>query len=379
MVAGDDEAVLHRLKDELKDFDWDSANKLPTFIDKGEFDPSQRLWVQKKSMWMADSDGKVRREDNEFMNGSIDLTNPDEIRVVSLAHSTLKEAVTDPINPKNKGHGWAPVFSATAFLNDNARIYGRYSQALRMPSMFESTMGFSASNFNSIKPERAQNVEFAYVHDLRDVLGAQRYADVKLAYYRNNIKNVIERDKNFYLMNMEKQIISGLELQGRYDNGRFFADLGVNYTLTNKVCDEQTALITDPYLGRVKNCVDDGFRNGYLRNMAQPRQSVNLLLGRRFLNQRLELGGRLLYHKGSINKESSNFYDIGRYTSYFNVPLYWTSVVVVDAHVNYKLNRQLSLEVAGSNLTNRYYLDPLSRTRMPAPGRTLKLSLIGKF
>jgi len=39
----------------------------------------------------------------------------------------------------------------------------------------------------------------------------------------------------------------------------------------------------------------------------------------------------------------------------------------------------LSAELTGSNLADRYYLDPMSRSYMPAPGRTLRIGLTGKW
>jgi hemoglobin/transferrin/lactoferrin receptor protein len=35
--------------------------------------------------------------------------------------------------------------------------------------------------------------------------------------------------------------------------------------------------------------------------------------------------------------------------------------------------------VAISNLTNQYYLDPMARTSMPAPGRTVRVGMTARF
>ena len=44
-----------------------------------------------------------------------------------------------------------------------------------------------------------------------------------------------------------------------------------------------------------------------------------------------------------------------------------------------RINERFSAELTALNLNNRYYLDPLSRSMLPAPGRTVRLSLTGKF
>ncbi|MBP6861841.1 MAG: TonB-dependent receptor [Neisseriaceae bacterium] len=347
-----------------------------------EWNPDSRFEEANKEthkvFWAADADGKMRRDNNPFLNGSIQESETIELgQRVDVRHKVTSNDWA-PVK-KSKGHAWTPVLGATAFLTDNARVYVRYSEAKRMPSMFESTVGFSATAFDPLKPEHAKNFEVAYIHDLRDLVGAKRHADVKIAYYHNSIKNAIERDDNFVFSNIDRQKVAGLELQGRYDNGRFFTDLGVAINLKNEVCDEASAVKSDPYRGRVANCVRDGFRNGYLRNMPQPKYMVNWLVGGRFLNQRLELGSRVTFHSGSVNNDERNFGEVGKHSEYFNAPLEWSPVVVVDAHANYRVNPKLAVELGVTNLTDRYYLDPLSRARMPAPGRTVKLTLKGKF
>ena len=40
---------------------------------------------------------------------------------------------------------------------------------------------------------------------------------------------------------------------------------------------------------------------------------------------------------------------------------------------------RFSAELVGTNLNDRCYADPLTRSLMPAPGRTVRLSLTGRF
>jgi len=61
------------------------------------------------------------------------------------------------------------------------------------------------------------------------------------------------------------------------------------------------------------------------------------------------------------------------------VPYTWGEILTVDAYVKFRLNDRYSAELVGTNLNDRYYLDPLSRSLMPAPGRTVRLSLTGRF
>src|SRR3546814_14910108 len=70
---------------------------------------------------------------------------------------------------RRSGHGWAPSASATVYLSGSSRAYLRYAQAYRFPSMFESTVGFSASlnPLSDLKPERIHSWEEALLQDLR--------------------------------------------------------------------------------------------------------------------------------------------------------------------------------------------------------------------
>ncbi|HBK46415.1 MAG TPA: TonB-dependent receptor, partial [Xanthomonadaceae bacterium] len=345
--------------------------------------------------WLPDGQGNYSRTDNPCLNGSLDgVANATRCSFTPISESTF------PTARKHKDHGWTPFFSATANFSDYSRAYLRYGETLRYPSMFESTVAFSASlNPWDLKPEHAYNWEVAYIHDLGHLLGPDTLADVKLAYYVNKTRDVIERDPNFKFDNIDKQTIRGAELQGRYDNGRFFTDLGINYNFKNEVCDESTAAllsISNGYVlgsGRiVPTCVDYGFVGGYLLTQSAPELSANWSLGGRFLDRRLELGTRLTYYKQYENPDLEwfrrNSYQEcigqqsdcgGRFVYTFNVPFSWGKTLLVDAYASYRLRPNLSLELTGTNLTDQYYVDPATRSAMAAPGRTLKLSLTGRF
>lgn len=250
-----------------------------------------------------------------------------------------------------------------------------------MPSLFESTVGFSATlPYLGLKPEHSFSTEVGYVFDARGLFNTARYADIKLAYFHHKTEDVIERDSNLMFTNLEKQTLEGLELQSRFDNGRFFTDLSIAYNLKNKVCDESNAI--NNYTmnnGAYSKCVDDGFPNGYLVTMATPELSFNGLFGVRLLDEKLELGARATYYKGYESYLRKNG-DLGINSGYYlNVPLAWGDTWLFDAYANYQINEQAKVELVGTNITNQYYIDPLTRSAMAAPGRTLKLGLTYKF
>jgi hemoglobin/transferrin/lactoferrin receptor protein len=227
------------------------------------------------------------------------------------------------------------------------------------------------------EPEHAYNYEAAYIHNLAGWGGSER-ADIKLTYYHNTIKNVIERSPQLRFSNLEKQTTSGVELQTRYDNGRVFTDLSIAHVLKNKVCDEDSAVAISTN-GSTPNCVDDGFVGGYLVSMSQPEWSANLGAGARFFNRKLEVGGRAIYYRQHDSKFYSNYPDSAMVSYYINTPMSWDNIVTYDAYINYKLTDDAAIELTGTNLSNLYYIDPLTRSAMPAPGRTLKIGFTTTF
>ncbi|WP_339649182.1 TonB-dependent receptor [Halopseudomonas pelagia] len=330
--------------------------------------------------WLPDSKGRYSRDTNACLNGTLDSV--DNLTGDCTIGTGTTSAIATPAKTRH-GHGWTPVASAALRVTDNSRVYLRYSEALRYPSMFESTIGFSASlnPFYTLEPEHAFNYEVGYVHNLTELLNPERFADIKLAYYQHRTKNLIERSNNFMFYNIEQQTLRGIELQTRYDNGGFFGDLSLAYNLENEVCDKNSAVLADPRFGSVPDCVENGFMGGYLIAHAIPRYSVNLNIGGRLFNDKLELGSRATYFSKHENSDLDD-YKANAETNLlaiYNLPLSWGSVTTYDAYVSYQPRDDLTLELVGSNLTDEYYIDPTSRSAVAAPGRALKLSLTAQF
>jgi len=339
--------------------------------------------MNNSALWEPDADGNFHRADNVCINGSLDsLSN-----YLGTCNLVANQQAFTPTGAERKsGHGWAPMLSATAYLGGSSRVYLRYAEAYRFPSMFESTVGFSAS-FNplkELKPEHIYSWEAAYIQDLRDLFGlrgADQAADLKLTWYRNTTRNVIERSTNLQFSNIDRQMISGLEVQARFDSGGFFAEIGAGHMLTNEVCDESTAVTMDNGSGRVPDCVKYGFFGGYLLTQATPEDTINLTVGGRFLDRRLEVGGRLAWYSAYDNSLLAELVGgadpISGYA--LNVPYAWGETLTLDAYVKFRLNDRFSAELVGTNLTDKYYADPLTRALNPAPGRTVRFSLTGRF
>lgn len=352
--------------------------------------------------WRVDEDGKFTTENNPFYNGEIDLSeevidpiSQKKVKAIIAYRSSTKgyEYISVNENEKYKNPGkrinsaWSPSIGGSVYLSENDRVFARYAETVRMPSIFEDTIGFSGAGEGFIrarpfKPERSHTFEIGYVRNLQSWLKAENAADFRINYYHNIIDNAFDRDGNLVFSQMDQHRTAGLEVLARYDNGRFFGDLGVDFRLKNEVCDNASMAHLDP-INKFNSsvCTEGGFPLGYLRTQLQPKYSIHTNLGMRFFNESLEVGGRIRYHAKTENKdEASMIHRFGPlYAPLNNNPMSWNAVFVTDAYVTYQVNKNLLVELLASNVLNEYYIDPLTRSMMPAPGRSLRLSVTSHF
>lgn len=398
---------------------------IPAYANRARFD------------WTKDQYGRLNMADHPVLNNPKVLTrvenpaynpaDPNSPRFVNkfqdltaeiASNYTYKSALTPAQKQqaqKQKGSGWAPAASVTFNLTDYARAYLRYTQTLRFPSIFEGTAGVPISprvNTTSVnrygyqwKPERGKNFEVGYIHDLTGMFPKMRKADFRINYFRNTTKNIIDRNDQLEFEQFDKQIRTGAELSARFDTGKVYGSLGVIRTIRNDVCDEGAAFTDNAQsevlahyvqssgskpLVRAPTCFPGGVEiKGYLSSMMQPRWSVDAELGARFLKNKLDVGTRFHWHSDVYKSRKDSWVgfqqavnsNYGINTNYIDgiENMRWSATAVVDAYLRYRINKNISAELVGTNLTNRYYMDPFSRSYMPAPGRTIRIGITGKF
>ncbi len=359
------------------------------------------FFVDEEAAWQPDGDGRYTTATNPYHNGTI---NPDQTAIdpvsglegrviqgggsVGDVRQELPESEHWKQPGKQKNSGWAPAFGATAWITDDDRVYARYTETLRLPTIFENTSGAGGGDPRRYtpnmkwQPERGKTVEVGYVRNLQKLLNAERHADVKINYYNTVMENVFDRNGRLEFTQVDKHKTAGIEAQARYDDGGFFMDIGIDYRLKNEVCDSQAAAQLDPInTYHLKQCVTTGFPGGFLRTQLQPKYAINSNLGLRFMEETLEVGTRLRYTSSARNSDEPDLMAKfpNRYSMANNSPMHWTPTFTADLYTSYQINRSTNIELLVTNLTDRYYIDPLTRSMMPAPGRTLRLSLSSQF
>lgn len=387
---------LQRIQHDMEHEDFLRNNHGKMQIKRAKAIPMKREF----SLWLFDENGVLSKSKNILLNGFLDMEEkvPHPVTgelvyrfekdVINPQAFSLSEDIQDPyaLEPSYQHGAFSPLISATLYANDMVRFYGRYTEQLRLPNLFEDTSGFSGSKARyygfKLKPERAKSSEFGVVVDFTHWLNIERHADIKINYFKTNIENVFDRDANWQIRQLEKQILEGVELQARFDNGFIFFDTALVYSHKNKVCDENAFYELDASgLSGIKNCMTGGYPGGFLRTSMQPKYSVNLHLGTRWLNDKLELGSRWLYSSEVENKDEKWLKE-NLPNSYFGInnnPMRWAKVFTIDAYATYQYSPNLSFEITGNNLLNEYYIDPLTRSGMPAPGRSLRLGVTAQF
>ncbi|WP_370632663.1 TonB-dependent receptor domain-containing protein [Eikenella sp. Marseille-P7795] len=289
-----------------------------------------------------------------------------------------------------RAHAWAPTIAVSYDLTDNSRLFVRYAQMTRFPSVYEvgsfyndvAYVGMPKAPIFRFKPERSRSWEIGYSFNFAPYWSRLRAGDMRLTYYRNRIQNVIETTDYFRTVQYDRKDTAGLEWQSRIDTGRFFAALGATYRLKQQMCDRDTAFDYDPYGAKgVPICIEGGYGSTRGYQALQPKYSINLDAGVRLLGEKLELGLRGIYHSRVNTKQYDQLLqkNLGIIFDTTGKPHHWRPSLTWDVYGRYQLHKNLNVNFSITNLTNRYYLDPMSNVAAPGPGRTVTFGLTAKF
>lgn len=315
--------------------------------------------------------------------------NSDLNRTAWIRHQ-FSEAERWRMPQEQHAYSWSPMLSVSYDIADNHRLFARYARMSRFPSLYELTAATGSGGLYgsetvaeySLKPEKSTNWEVGYNFNFAPHFAKLRQGDLRLTYYSNKIKNQIDTSNmDGGMIQYDKAISKGVELQSRLDNGRFFASFGGTYRLKHMVCDKGIAFKFDYYLQRVPECLEGGFGLSRFFQSLQPKYSLTLDVGTRFFNEKLELGMRAIHHSKAERKNYDKLIADGAGQVYERngKPYGWHAATLLDAYARYRIGKHIDLNFGVTNLANRYYLDPMSSTPVPGPGRTVTFGIKGRF
>lgn len=397
----------------------DTGNAMNAFLDgrtvSSNSSGSGNWFVWKRSTLIPIVNGKPDSSKNPFVSGEIDInetvdgiTNPfnnngqientgkQVAKIIPVEAKDVYEQLDTSQAWENEadqsGHAWSPVLSATARIGKFGTGFARYAQTTRFPSIYEltsssvvdgaGTLGTLAVNGAS-KPERSTNFEIGYAHNLAQFFPSLALADARISYYNTEIKDFIDRTAYMDTIQFDKKKTQGIELQSRFDSGRFFGGLGGTYRLKQEICDKDFASSMDPFYNRIPTCMEGGFPGSYSGMSLQPKYSINMELGTRLLNERLQIGWRGTYHTGAENKQLNGLLSNADIQKVWfrggRDALYWKSVMLHDLYASFQMSKKVAFNLNITNLTDQYYMDPMSKNVMPGPGRTITAGMTIKF
>lgn len=377
--------------DSIEYKEWEkyrTANRFAGANPNLDLDTGLQYWLVETPVPLRN--GKVDRYENPYYNGQLDL---DATTVAQGGTHRKYKAVKNaaimyghrmPADPwkrpdKRRGRAWSSQLVASYQLAERARLYGRVASTARFPSILEvANRGVWGEFPVKTKPERSQAWETGLAYNLGGLLQAVPQADVKLSYYHNSIRNFYDRTESMNVIQFDRKVMSGLEFQSRFDSGRFFGNLGATLRLRQDMCDADFAVQLDPSFHSFSTCMPGGFPGSMSYYALQPRYSINLDLGTRLLERKLNLGVRMRYHSRAENKKLERISQSG--SGILNMrPYYWDPVMLFDLYAEYNFSRRASARLSVENLTDLYYLDPLSKVASPGPGRTVRLDVALRY
>ncbi|PHM35719.1 TonB-dependent receptor domain-containing protein [Xenorhabdus innexi] len=280
--------------------------------------------------------------------------------------------------------GWSPIINMTLEPLGGLQFYGKYGSAIRLPSLFETTKGWSQTPDTDIllSPERSLSWEVGVNILKNDLLVDGDKLRTKLSYFDTQVKDYLTRinkpklgrfGPNLTMINVDKAEWRGLELSSSYDVGMAYAELGWSYYTHTLFCLTPEQASIDP-----KNrCNPGGISDSYVVNHIQPKNSYTVTLGGRAFDKDLDMGATLTYmgSRPSVGLKDDKNSRVGSVL----VHVEWEPYTTVDLFVKYKVNKNIRIQAGIDNVTDVYYLDPLAMGLMPGPGRTFRTNVTVKF
>jgi hemoglobin/transferrin/lactoferrin receptor protein len=265
--------------------------------------------------------------------------------------------------------GFSPSVGMMVKPFEGAQLYVNYSNAMRMPSMMEALTGFSTRYNADLVPERSRNWELGANFIAHGALAPSDRGMLKFGYFNWDVQDYLAREwrddfvapsgsmySSLRVYNIDRAKFEGLELSTRYELGGFTADLAANYYLNVEFCPTED------------QCENKTLYSDYATNQIPPKYMIDLTLSQKFFDDDLTIGGRI-HHVGKRAVEHGQVTAQG--LSEFIALVDWDRYTLVDLFAEYKLTDSLTASVRVENVTDQYYVDPLSLVQQPSPGRTV--------
>jgi hemoglobin/transferrin/lactoferrin receptor protein len=269
---------------------------------------------------------------------------------------------------QQSGNRVNPTVSVTVEPWQGIQFFGTYARGWRPPSLRESYWQLGTLLYPNplLKPEASSNVEAGGNVSRSGLLFRGDSARLKASFFSNNYGNYVVRKNTapsgpsrYTWMNLDKAVYRGVELQGSYAVPHVFAEgnftryTHITYCPTNEAC--SAGPLGEDYGG----------------TYVPPSYTGSGTLGTRLFRDTFSGGITANFWSGRAN--------ISGPTGGYIPAASWPKSVVLNAYASYKVMNKIDFGASAENLTDRYYLDPVSITFLPSPGRIVRLNTTIRF
>lgn len=121
-------------------------------------------------------------------------------------------------------------------------------------------------------------------------------------------------------------------------------------------------------------CAGNTGNTDYAKNHMPPKFQLSLDVSQKFLEDQLTLGARATRYSGRATDPM-----VGINGSVFLAPVGWHAATLVDLYAHYDLTEDARISFDIQNVTDEYYIEPLSLAPTPGPGRTARVMMDYRF
>ncbi|WP_065979481.1 MULTISPECIES: TonB-dependent receptor plug domain-containing protein [Pseudoalteromonas] len=262
----------------------------------------------------------------------------------------------------------------------NTVLKAKYSQAYRMPSLYEGTVSnevFSYSPEHPIEPEKTNSYEIGLESTFAALLNENDTLTMTANYFHTKIDSMLATanmpktehnthswQRTYSFTNYDSFTLPGMEFKLNYQSPYLYASASMINYQDVEMCSNKLADI-----GEAERCNSEGFLGSLTPLRIPPEKSYVATLGTRLFEGDVDTG--FIYKKHSEKHHPGGFLSGTGVDALEFIPAGYQ----LDFYIDYTLSESLSGYAAITNLTDQYKVSTGSVVAMPEPGKTITLGV----
>lgn len=313
-----------------------------------------------------------------FANAQFDFT---EFEVMFNAN-THNAKIDDYQLNSSQDFGTKTDLSAQLYyqLLNNTVFKAKYSQAYRMPSLFEATASnevFRYAPEYPVGPERTNSYELGLKSQFGNLIDSGDSLTLSMNYFNNEIKNMLATanlpspkpgakswERIYTFTNYDSFSLPGTEVKLDYKSHYIYASASMINYRNVEICSNELAAEA-----QTERCNNIGFAGSLTPLRIPPEKSYVVTLGSKLLDNSLDSG--FIFKEHSEKRHPGGFLAGTAIDALEYIPEGYQ----VDFYIDYTYSENISAYMSITNLTDQYKVSTGSVVAMPEPGRTITLGL----